>query len=66
MCRFNYLRRPSCSYMYSYLLEHLKDKIIAKQEDTQPIAITEEITALIRTNCARISMGREIGVHYQL
>lgn len=52
--------------MYSYLLEHLKDKIIAKQEDTQPIAITEEITALIRTNCARISMGREIGVHYQL
>lgn len=30
-------------YMYSCLLEHLKDKIIAKQEDTQPIAIPKKL-----------------------
>lgn len=42
MCRFNYLHRPSCLYMYSYLLELLKDKIIAKQEDS-PIAITKKL-----------------------
>lgn len=29
--------------MYSYLLEHLKDKIIAKQEDTQPVAVTKKL-----------------------